>query len=117
MAWTRSNSALSSRRSSLTCGDSHGGGRRRGATRTTSPRRRSPYRLSLTGAARDALAALPAGQTAWFELEHPEEVSSIDVWVAGDLIHRITVDQGPRDATVEFFDFGRPVEITAPPGV
>jgi hypothetical protein len=75
------------------------------------------YRLSVTGAARDALAALPAGQTAWFELEDPEEVSSIDVWVAGDLIHRITVDQGPRDATVEFFDFGRPVRITAPPGV
>jgi hypothetical protein len=60
------------------------------------------YRLATAGAARDALAALPAEQTAWFELERASEVSSIDVWVAGDLIHRITVDQGPRQATVAF---------------
>ncbi|MFI5842953.1 hypothetical protein ACIA8K_24915 [Catenuloplanes sp. NPDC051500] len=74
------------------------------------------YRLPVTGAARDALAALPAQQTAWFELEQADEVSSIDVWVSGDLIHRITVDQGPRQAAVEFFDFGAPIRITAPPG-
>jgi hypothetical protein len=74
------------------------------------------YQVKLTAESRKALAALPAVQTAWFEVEHPEEITSIDIWTADNLIRRITVDDPERSTTAEFYDFGRPVTITAPPG-
>jgi hypothetical protein len=74
------------------------------------------YRVKLTTESRRALAALPAGQTAWFEVEHPEQITSIDIWTAGDLIRRIAVDQPERRTLTEFYDFGQPVTITKPAG-
>ncbi|GAB7040351.1 MULTISPECIES: hypothetical protein [Catenuloplanes] len=80
----------------------------RGATTTH-------YRLTMNAASRDALGRLPAGQAAWFNLEHPEDITAIDVWVAGDLIHRIRVE-GRTPSTTEFYDFGAPITIATPPG-
>jgi uncharacterized membrane protein len=74
------------------------------------------YQVKLTAESRRALAALPAGQTAWFEVEHPDQITSIDIWTAGDLIRRITVDQPERRTTTEYYDFGQPVTITKPAG-
>jgi hypothetical protein len=74
------------------------------------------YRVQLTAESRRALAALPAGQTAWFEVDHPEQITSIDIWTAGDLIRRIAVDQPERRTLTEFYDFGQPVTITKPAG-
>lgn len=74
------------------------------------------YRVKLTAESRRALAALPPVQTAWFEVEHPEEITSIDIWTAGDLIRRIAVDQADRHTVTEYYDFGKPVTITVPPG-
>jgi hypothetical protein len=74
------------------------------------------YRLDMTPGARAALAALPANQTAWFELEHAGEIKSIDVWAAGNLIRRVTVDRNQGSSTTEFYDFNEPITVTVPPG-
>jgi hypothetical protein len=74
------------------------------------------YHVTLTAQSRTALAALPAVQTAWFDVEHAEDITSLDIWTAGDLIRRITVDQSDRRSTTEYYDFGRPVTIAVPTG-
>jgi hypothetical protein len=74
------------------------------------------YQVTLTAESRKALAALPPTQAAWFELEHPEEITSIDIWTADDLIRRIVIDQPEQRTTVESYDFGQPVTITKPAG-
>lgn len=72
------------------------------------------YRVAMTAQSRAALAALPPTQTAWFELEHPEEITSLEVWTGDDLIRRVRVAQTDRVSTTEFYDFGAPVTVTAP---
>jgi hypothetical protein len=78
------------------------------------------YRLELDDTARQRLRALSPTVLAWFELEWPDGVSRIDVWVGDDLIRRIAVvhgygpDEPPVRSTTEFFDFGAEVQITRP---
>ncbi|GAA2600300.1 hypothetical protein GCM10010435_94620 [Winogradskya consettensis] len=74
------------------------------------------YHVQLTAKSRAALAALPPVETAWFEVEHAEDILSLDVWTSGNLIRRIAVDQTDRRTLTEFYDFGQPVTITAPTG-
>jgi hypothetical protein len=74
------------------------------------------YHVKLTAKSRAALAALPPVETAWFEVEHAEDIISLDVWTSGNLIRRIAVDQSDRRTLTEFYDFGQPVTITAPAG-
>jgi hypothetical protein len=74
------------------------------------------YQVKLTAESRRALTALPAGQTAWFEVEHAEQITSIDIWTTGDLIRRIAVDQPERRTMTEYYDFGQPLTITKPAG-
>ncbi|HRW39698.1 MAG: hypothetical protein KDB04_01915 [Acidimicrobiales bacterium] len=81
-------------------------------------------RATLTPQSRAALAALSPSRVAMFELEYPEHVDAIDLWIADDLIRRIQVelDQGVGEdgveqqerATIEFYDFGADIEITPP---
>jgi hypothetical protein len=81
-------------------------------------------RATLTPASREALRALSPTQVAIFELEYPDGVETIDLWVADDLIRRIelTLDQGVGEdgepqqdrITTEFYDFGADIEITPP---
>lgn len=82
------------------------------------------YRIELDRTSRRALGRLTPGQLAWFELEYPEEVETLDVWVGDGLIRRIQVvsewdadETGPGDlrTTTEFYDFGAQVHID-PPG-
>lgn len=69
-------------------------------------------RIWLFGVARRVLVL------AWFELEYPESVTQIDVWVTENLIRRIRV--AAREAgsvtssTTDFFDFGADIHIEPP---
>lgn len=72
------------------------------------------YVITLDAASRRALSALTPSELAWFELEYPDEVSQVDVWVADDLIQRIVVHVGNGIATTEFYDFGAPIQIEVP---
>jgi hypothetical protein len=75
------------------------------------------YQVQLTKGARRALAALDAGELAWFELETPEFVTTVDIWVADDLVRRVAVqERGGSSTTTEFYDFGAPITITPPKG-
>ncbi len=73
------------------------------------------YRVELTDAGRTALAGLTPQELAWFELEYPNEVTAVDVWVAGGLVHRLRVDNLDGSAAVtEFWDLGAEVTIEPP---
>lgn len=81
-------------------------------------------RATLTPTSRAALSALSPSQVGMFELEYPDEVDTLDLWIADDLIRRIRVavnegtgpDGKPQvNATnTEFYDFGADITITAP---
>jgi len=67
-----------------------------------------------------ALAALTPQELARFELEYPQGVTGLDVWVAEGLIRRIDVrmefDAGDDlRSVIEFYDFGADITIE-PPG-
>lgn len=72
-----------------------------------------------------ALSALAPSQVAQFELEYPQGVTALDVWVADDLIRKIVVvseqasgsgDEGETlRVDLEFSDFGADITIR-PPG-
>lgn len=79
------------------------------------------YRIEADDATREALAELAPTELAWFELEHPQQVTSIEIWVADDLIRRIEVTVDHSDSpterqvattTVDYFDFHADIEIT-----
>lgn len=75
------------------------------------------YRIQLTPASTEALAKLTPSQLARFELEYPQDVASLDVWVADDLIRRISVrsdSEGVGTSTIEFYDFGSDITIRPP---
>lgn len=72
------------------------------------------YRIVLDPASRAALAELSPSELAYFELEYPAHVETIDVWVADGLVHRIVVDGDLGTATVDFFDFNADISITPP---
>lgn len=81
-------------------------------------------RATLTDRSRAALRALSPSQVAMFELEYPDGVDTVDVWIADDLIRKIelTVDEGGGEggepqqnhATIEFSDFGADITIAPP---
>lgn len=78
------------------------------------------YRLDLDNASRQALAGLDPTQLAWFQLDYPDEITTLDVWVADDLIRRIDItsevsaDGEPATVTtrVDYFDFNSDVTIS-----
>lgn len=84
------------------------------------------YRVQMTAATRAALADLSPSVLGWFELEYPEYVSTVEVWVADELIHRIEVVStqvsevdGQRaeivsTTTTDFYDFGADITIEPP---
>lgn len=80
------------------------------------------YRISLDDTAKAALGALSPGQLAWFDLENPQQASTLEVWVSDDLVRRIEVqstygDSGndtTRTASTEFYDFGADITIEPP---
>ncbi|MDP9820054.1 hypothetical protein [Spirilliplanes yamanashiensis] len=82
------------------------------------------YRLTVperTSAAQEAhpLSALPAAELMWFDLEGVDSFGTLtlDVWVAGDLIHQLSAGvAGQSTHVVEFHDFGAAITVTPPAG-
>jgi len=75
------------------------------------------YRIKLTDPSKAALQALDPSQLSRFELEYPDGVVGLDVWVADDLIRRVAVrsdwERG-AGSTIEFYDFGANITIHPP---
>lgn len=75
------------------------------------------YRIDLDAGARKRLEALSPTQLAWFELEYPEQLRAMDVWVGEGVIRRIRLDstegKTPVRSTTEFYDFGADIKIQA----
>lgn len=70
------------------------------------------YRIDLDEETRDRLAALPASQLAWFELEYPEQLRTMDVWVTDGLIGRVVLGSTDNDrTTTDFYDFGADITV------
>lgn len=76
------------------------------------------YRIDLGPSGTAALAALAPNLVAMFELEHPERVTSLDVWVADDLIRRIShtfaEDGATGSATLDYYDIGADITVEPP---
>lgn len=73
------------------------------------------YRIGLTPRSIEAISALTPSQVAQFELEYPQDVTAIDVWVDDDLIRRIDVRSTTQGrSTIEFYDFGADITIRPP---
>jgi len=76
------------------------------------------YRVAVDDGVIARLGELPANQLSAFELEAPQFLESLDVWVADDQIRRIEVtlsaEAGVLGATAEFYDFGADITITPP---
>ena len=74
------------------------------------------YRLEMTAESRSALAALTPQELAWFELEYPDSVSTIEVLVGDELIRGITVHGRDDVREMRFADFDAVIGIDAPTG-
>lgn len=74
------------------------------------------YDLELTDASIAALSALTPSELARFELEHPEDVEALSVWVADDCVHQVEIAHRDRLTRTRFFNFNGDITITAPPG-
>ena len=74
------------------------------------------YDIELTDASIAALSALTPNVLAWFELEYPDAVRTLSVWIADDLVHQIEIAQRDQITRTRFFNFGSDITITAPPG-
>jgi hypothetical protein len=72
------------------------------------------YHLDMPDAARQKLSRLPKTELAWFDLDSPQDVTSVDVWVTGKTLRRITVNAGFRTSDAVYYDFGAPITITTP---
>lgn len=91
------------------------------------------YVVQIDTPAHDALAAIPAGNLIWFTEETEEEISveedgevdafrsgfledadSLTIWIANDLIHQISVEDGSSQFTHSYYDFNADIEIVVP---
>lgn len=73
------------------------------------------FEIVQTAESKAALSSLTPFELAWFELEYPDAVTQIDVWIADDVIQQITVvDPSYGTTTTTFYDFGADIDITPP---
>ena len=72
------------------------------------------YRLTMTDSSRQALGGVAKGELAWFDLDSPEFVNSVDIWVSGDRLDRLTMTGSFGSSDMRYSDFGAPITITVP---
>lgn len=80
------------------------------------------YRIMVDDASRAALGALPPSTLAWLELEYPEQVTMVDLWVSDGLIRQVRVESEEcapacsvsSTSTTELFDFNADITIEPP---
>jgi hypothetical protein len=75
------------------------------------------YDVALTARSIDALSSLTPEQLAWFDLDDPNQVDPLSVWIADDHIRRIEVAHSNRATTrTTFANLNGDITITPPPG-
>lgn len=74
------------------------------------------FDLKLGATSITALSKLAANEVAWFELEYPEQVREISLWVADGLIRQVEISQGEVTTTTTFTNFNGDVSVVAPSG-
>lgn len=74
------------------------------------------YEVAVGGTATDALSELPPAVLGWFDLENPERVESMTLWVADGLIRQVELVSQEVTIRTRFFNFNGDVEITKPEG-
>jgi hypothetical protein len=72
------------------------------------------YRLTMTDSTRQALSGVAKGELAWFDLDSPKDVNSVDIWVTGTRLDRLTMTGSFGTSDMSYTDFGAPITITAP---
>lgn len=74
------------------------------------------YEVAVGGTATEALAELPPSVLAWFDLENPEQVESMTLWVADGIIRQVELASLDATTRTQFFNFNGDIEITKPEG-
>jgi hypothetical protein len=75
------------------------------------------YDIALTARSIDALSSLTPEQLAWFDLDDPNQVDQLSVWIADDHIHRIEIAHSDGATTrTAFSNLNDDITITPPPG-
>jgi hypothetical protein len=72
------------------------------------------YHLDMSGTAQHKLSRLPVTELAWFDLDSPQDVRSLDVWVAGGTLRRVTMTATFGTTDTVLYDLGAAITITAP---
>ncbi|HTO00943.1 MAG TPA: hypothetical protein VL068_09740, partial [Microthrixaceae bacterium] len=52
----------------------------------------------------------------WFELEYPDQVDAISIWIADGLIRQIETTQGQATIRTIFTNFNGDISVNAPAG-
>jgi hypothetical protein len=75
------------------------------------------YDIALTARSIDALSSLTPEQLAWFDLDDPNQIDQLSVWIADDHIHRIEIAHSDGATTrTAFSNLNDDITITPPPG-
>jgi hypothetical protein len=74
------------------------------------------YDIELSDRSIAALQALTPNELAWFELEYPDQVDSVSIWIGDDLVRQIEIVQNGATARATYSNFNGDIDITAPSG-
>lgn len=74
------------------------------------------YDIRLDAGSIEALSKLRRDELAWFELEYPDQVDTVQLWISDGMIHQMEIHSQDQWTRLEFHSFGEPVHIEAPPG-
>jgi hypothetical protein len=75
------------------------------------------YDIALTAQSIASLTAVPQSSLAWFDLDNPDEVDRLTVWVADGLIRQVMVDHDSTATTgATILNVNGEITIAPPPG-
>ncbi len=63
-----------------------------------------------------ALNALTPNELVWFELEYPDQVESVSIWIGDDIIRQIELTQNGVTTRVSYTNFNGDITVAAPSG-
>lgn len=74
------------------------------------------YDISPENDAVDAIARLDQGQLSWFELEYPDQVDTVSLWVHDGIVRQLEIRTGQSTTRISFENLNGEIDIVAPPG-
>lgn len=74
------------------------------------------YDVELSGGSIKALSGLEPNELSWFELENPDRVEYLRLWISDGDIKRLEVQSGVQHTQVEFQQVNADTSISAPTG-